>query len=173
MIPCGAWGGCTLPRGHNMGKVDVPENHNTGGNYMNEYDALELESSYRRANPNSLSYRIARLEEQKAELERQQAFLDQLPKEPAMKDEVTDGEEGVDLVPVVYFKKQFEGSDKVYDYVVLRARDGLWYTTGPRTPKGYSWHELLLWLMETSPDHQLPEIKVSYVEDWSVLHGGS
>jgi len=24
---CGAWGGCVLPKGHNMGRVDVPENH--------------------------------------------------------------------------------------------------------------------------------------------------
>ena len=24
---CGAWGGCPAPRGHNMGQVDVPENH--------------------------------------------------------------------------------------------------------------------------------------------------
>jgi hypothetical protein len=24
---CGLWGGCTLPRGHNMGKADVPTNH--------------------------------------------------------------------------------------------------------------------------------------------------
>ena len=25
--PCGSWGGCTLPYGHNLGKADVPENH--------------------------------------------------------------------------------------------------------------------------------------------------
>lgn len=24
---CGAWGGCPLPAGHNMGRADVPENH--------------------------------------------------------------------------------------------------------------------------------------------------
>lgn len=24
---CGAWGGCTLPRGHNRGRADVPSNH--------------------------------------------------------------------------------------------------------------------------------------------------
>jgi hypothetical protein len=24
---CGAWGGCPLPRGHNMGRADIPENH--------------------------------------------------------------------------------------------------------------------------------------------------
>ena len=24
---CGAWGGCRLPKGHNMGKADIPENH--------------------------------------------------------------------------------------------------------------------------------------------------
>jgi hypothetical protein len=25
--PCGAWGGCTLARGHNIGQADIPENH--------------------------------------------------------------------------------------------------------------------------------------------------
>lgn len=24
---CGAWGGCVLPKGHNMGSLDIPENH--------------------------------------------------------------------------------------------------------------------------------------------------
>lgn len=24
---CGAWGGCPLPKGHNMGRLDIPENH--------------------------------------------------------------------------------------------------------------------------------------------------
>lgn len=24
---CGAWGGCPLPRRHNMGQADIPENH--------------------------------------------------------------------------------------------------------------------------------------------------
>lgn len=24
---CGAWGGCPLPRGHNVGRADIPENH--------------------------------------------------------------------------------------------------------------------------------------------------
>ncbi len=26
-VACGAWGGCVLPKGHNMGRADVPENH--------------------------------------------------------------------------------------------------------------------------------------------------
>ena len=25
--PCGAWGGCVLPKGHNQGRADIPENH--------------------------------------------------------------------------------------------------------------------------------------------------
>ena len=28
---CGAWEGCTLPKGHNMGKPDLPHNHRIGG----------------------------------------------------------------------------------------------------------------------------------------------
>jgi hypothetical protein len=27
---CGAWGGCVLPVGHNMGRLDIPENHQVG-----------------------------------------------------------------------------------------------------------------------------------------------
>jgi hypothetical protein len=28
---CGAWGGCTLPPGHNRGQADIPENHRLTG----------------------------------------------------------------------------------------------------------------------------------------------
>lgn len=27
---CGAWGGCPLPAGHNVGQADIPENHAEG-----------------------------------------------------------------------------------------------------------------------------------------------
>jgi hypothetical protein len=30
---CGAWGGCPLPRGHNLGQADVPSNHQPPGQY--------------------------------------------------------------------------------------------------------------------------------------------
>lgn len=33
---CGAWYDCDLPRGHNMGKADIPENHN--GKRKSSYD---------------------------------------------------------------------------------------------------------------------------------------
>ena len=30
---CGAWGGCILSKGHNRGRVDIPENHALEGTY--------------------------------------------------------------------------------------------------------------------------------------------
>lgn len=47
---------------------------------------------------------------------------------------------------VIRFNMQFGGSGTVYDYAALRAGDGLWYTTGPRSPKGYTWDALLDWM---------------------------
>lgn len=46
---------------------------------------------------------------------------------------------------VIRFDMRFEGPfSKAYDYAAIRAGDGLWYTTGPRSPKGYN--ELLDWM---------------------------
>jgi len=43
---------------------------------------------------------------------------------------------------VITFSKQFAAGGIVYSYAALRAKD-LWYTTGPKSPKGYTWDELL------------------------------
>jgi hypothetical protein len=65
------------------------------------------------------------------ELER----LDSIPEEP-------------DNDPaILYFEKRFAngGTDrrvKAYTYVAVKAGDGKWYTSGPRSPKGYTWEEL-------------------------------
>lgn len=47
---------------------------------------------------------------------------------------------------VIRFNMQFNGYGTVYDYAALHAGDGKWYTTGPRSPKGYTWDELLDWM---------------------------
>jgi hypothetical protein len=70
---------------------------------------------------------------------------------------------------VVHFKKRFSPTGTEYDYVVVRASNNLWYASGPQSPKGYTWHELLLWLLETSPSLELPQMRVSYIEDWADL----
>lgn len=46
---------------------------------------------------------------------------------------------------VIRFTMDFNGS-REYDYAAIRAGDGLWYTTGPRSPKGYTWDQLLDWM---------------------------
>lgn len=36
MKTCGAWGGCVLPEGHNLGRVDIPERHRVPGRVVHE-----------------------------------------------------------------------------------------------------------------------------------------
>jgi hypothetical protein len=62
-------------------------------------------------------------------------------------DDFTDG-------TVFKFDKVFVTDGKVYAYAVIKA-NGLWYTTGPKSPKGYSWEEFLLWLVGGIPATQL------------------
>lgn len=64
-------------------------------------------------------------------------WLDSLPKEPSFDD---------DRPVVIYFQKQFNVGGRVYDYAALKAPDGLWYTTGPKSPKGFTWDQLIEWL---------------------------
>lgn len=46
---------------------------------------------------------------------------------------------------VITFQKTFQGSSIEYMYAAVRA-DGLWNTTGPRSPKAYNWKQLITWL---------------------------
>lgn len=75
-------------------------------------------------------------------IERAQAKIDRLlslPSEP-----VTDDPDGA---LVVWFTHQFNGRGKRYTYSAVKAGDGLWYTTGPSSPKGYTWAQLIDWVM--------------------------
>lgn len=49
---------------------------------------------------------------------------------------------------LIYFRKRFNAGGKQYTYAAVRTEDGLWFTTGPRTPKGFGWDELIDWIME-------------------------
>jgi hypothetical protein len=73
------------------------------------------------------------IERAQAELDR----LDALPDEPA----------GGDVL-VIWFTKRFPGGDKDYTYAAVKAENGLWYTTGPRNPKGRTWADLVDWIYE-------------------------
>jgi len=116
---------------------------------------------------NHLGRRIEELQRQLEDVKRQREFLEQLPKEPG-----NDNEDN-SLTPVVYFEKSFPNFGRVYKYAAIKITQdtglGLWYASGPKAPKGVIWHELLLWLMETDPEHKLPEMKVSFVENWDTL----
>lgn len=51
---------------------------------------------------------------------------------------------------IIKFRKRFGMPDAPrpnpwYRYAAIKAK-GLWYTTGPRSPKGYTWDELTAWL---------------------------
>lgn len=73
---------------------------------------------------------------------RAQARIDRLlsmPEEPT-----TDDPDGA---LVVWFQHQFNPRSRVYTYAAVKANDGLWYTTGPASPKGYTWDQLIDWHM--------------------------
>lgn len=66
--------------------------------------------------------------------------LSALPDEPT-----TDDPDGA---LVVWFEHQFNAGSPKYTYAAVKAGDGLWYTTGPSSPKGYTWDELVDWHMK-------------------------
>jgi hypothetical protein len=71
-----------------------------------------------------------------------QARIDRIasfPDEPVMPD---------DRPNIVYFQKRFSVGGKKYDYAAIQAGDGKWYTTGPKTPKGFAWADLIQWINE-------------------------
>ena len=47
---------------------------------------------------------------------------------------------------VVRFSKQFKQDGIRYSYAAIKAV-GLWHTTGPRSPKGYTWEDFTMWLV--------------------------
>lgn len=52
---------------------------------------------------------------------------------------------------VIMFNKTFSTNRaKVYNYAAIRA-DGRWFTTGPKSPKSYTWAELVSWMIGSDP----------------------
>lgn len=64
----------------------------------------------------------------------------------------TDQEDGT----VIRFKIRFLKGGTKYSYAAIRA-NGLWFTTGPRSPKGYTWAELTAWFEDA---HKVYGLKV-------------
>ncbi len=46
---------------------------------------------------------------------------------------------------IITWRMRFHIKGLKYHYAAIKA-DGLWYTTGPNSPKGYTWDELVSWL---------------------------
>ncbi len=97
----------------------------------------------RNSTMNAIERRKAQVQ---AAIERAQAELDRLyrlPDEPVVED---------DAPNVIYFQKRFSPNSRLYDYAAIKASDGLWYTTGPQSPKGYTWDRLVEWMFDGHED---------------------
>lgn len=90
-----------------------------------------------------VSTRDRHIEAAQHTIARAQAKIDRLmslPNEPSTEDP--------DGALVVWFRRRFAIRGQEYTYAAVKASDGLWYTTGPASPKGYSWDELVQWLYD-------------------------
>lgn len=88
----------------------------------------------------TMTARERRIRTAELAIKRAQAEIDRvlrLPDEPTAAD---------DSPLIIFFQKQFHEFGKIYDYSAIKAGDGLWYTTGPASPKGYTWDALVDWL---------------------------
>jgi hypothetical protein len=86
----------------------------------------------------------ARIAQEQARIDR----LAALPEEPTTEDP--------DGALVVWFIHQFSPRGQRYTYAAVKASDGKWYTTGPASPKGYSWDQLVEWhFTESNQDNSM------------------
>jgi hypothetical protein len=83
-----------------------------------------------------LERRIERHQTDIERLERRKEWMESLPEEPI-------GEDGTTMI---WFQKPL--GSRVYTYGAVRTPDGLWNTTGPKSPKAYRWHELITWIVD-------------------------
>ena len=50
---------------------------------------------------------------------------------------------------IVGFEYQFSPYGQWYEYAAIKCSgNGLWYTTGPKSPKGYTWEQFTCWLSQ-------------------------
>lgn len=47
---------------------------------------------------------------------------------------------------VVHFRIGYPDTPKTYDYAGIRTGNGQWYLTGPDSPQGYRWPQIVGWL---------------------------
>lgn len=100
-----------------------------------------------------------RLDRLQAQIERLQAEADRIASLPAEPDVES---------PTIWFEKTFgrqDGHAPRYTYAAVKAGDGKWYTTGPKTPKGYTWAELIEWITGDGD----ADIEIWLVGSWEPL----
>lgn len=86
--------------------------------------------------------------------------LDSRPTEPATDD---------DGSTVIWWKMAFVEGGREYTYAATRTEDGLWYTTGPRSPKGYTWNALIEWIYDIAENTDT-EPTIWVVGSWDILN---
>lgn len=86
-----------------------------------------------------LAARRDRLEKDLDRVTRRIEILSTIPDEPLFED----GEP-----TVIWFNRKFHPHSDIYTYASVRAGDGLWYSTGPTAPKGYTWEKLYQWIVQ-------------------------
>lgn len=77
-------------------------------------------------------------------------IIDSIPDEPLP----------IDGPCIIQFQKRFHRNGQVYDYAAIRTDQGLWYTTGPQSPKGYEWTQLITWIFNGD-----------FASDWATIDG--
>lgn len=91
-----------------------------------------------------------------AQVARLQAELDRIA---LMPDEPQDPE------ATIFFEKTF-GTSRKYTYAAVKAGDGLWYTTGPKSPGGYSWQQLIEWILDDGDQ----DTQIWFASEWEPLN---
>lgn len=82
---------------------------------------------------------------QKERIEAELARRDKLPPEPRSTARLGNG-----VPSIIKFTKRFNSG--WYDYAAIHNKEeGLWYTTGPHSSRGYTWEELLRWIDNDEP----------------------
>lgn len=52
-----------------------------------------------------------------------------------------------------------------YDYAAIKAGNGRWYTTGPNSPKGFTWDELMGWMNSWTTVYDRQIVRNGYGEE--------
>jgi hypothetical protein len=115
--------------------VDISNSGGPSWTAWRDAHLAKVRNDMTQSNVDVLLAEALRLKEEQAELDRKLQLVQEY------------GEDVYEYGAVFTFDKQFTPTGIAYTYAVIKAYDGKWYTTGPRSPKGYTWQELAVWLV--------------------------